>query len=504
MTKGQPIKLLPSPCAAGPRPPFRLVPLDSKRRGMNSGSGVRFAFAGAVMILGIGGCSMGADYRRPDLGLPANYRGAPASPAAGSFGDLPWRQVFKDPALQDLLQTALANNLDLRIAVSRIEQARAIQAQVFSELLPQVGYEGGVNRGKNEFLGGPKNVDGSTQNSAYAALAVAWEIDLWGRIRRLNEAALDRLLGTEEAQRGVTLSLLSEVAQAYFDLLALDERLKVAQTATQAFAETLGLFKDRLEGGKASILATSRAEGALNTSAAQIHDLTRAISEIENEISVLLGRAPAPIVRGSALLDQALLPRVPPGLPSELLERRPDIRAAECEVRARNAEIGAALADYFPRLGLTTLLGKVTPNSGFGLGSNAANLWSVGAALTGPIFEGGRLRAQEDQVRAQLEEALAQYQKAVIIALAEVSRALVAREELEQAFDRRRQAVQAYGVAVQTANERFNAGKSSYYEVLEAQQLLFPAQDAMVQTRLDQLRTLAFLYKALGGGWQTP
>jgi multidrug efflux system outer membrane protein len=417
------------------------------------------------------------------------------------LADLPWKDVFKDPVLQDLIRTALANNLDLRIAVTRIEQARAIQAEVFSGLLPHIGYEGALARGKNSFLGDPKDNNGITDSTTIGAFTAAWEIDLWGRIRKLNEAALARFLASEEARRGVALTLLSDVAQAYFDLLALDERLKVARRAADTYAETLALFKDRLEGGKGSVLSTSRAEGAFNNSMASVHDLIRAIAEIEDEICVLLGQAPTTVPRGSSLFEQGLLPETPAGLPSQLLERRPDILAAELEVRARNAEIGSAIAEYFPRIGLTTLLGKVTPNSGLAVGSSMANLWSIAATLSGPIFEGGRLRAQEDQARAQWQEAVLQYQKTVLVAFQEVSRSLVAREELAQAFDRRSQAVRAYELAVETSNERFNAGRSSYYEVLEAQQLLFPTKDALIQTRLGQAQTLVLLYKALGGGW---
>jgi len=466
---------------------------------MGGGLPVFSGFVAAMTILS--GCGMGPDYVRPQLPVPAAFRGTPDTSAPGSLAELPWKDVFKDPVLQDLIQTAMANNLDLRIAITRIEQARAIQAEVFSGLLPQIGYEGALARGKNSFLGSPKNVDGATESSALGAFTASWEIDLWGRIRKLNEAALDRLLATEEARRGVAITLLSDVAQAYFDLLALDERLKLARSATNTFKETLELFKDRLEGGKSSVLATSRAEGAFNNSAAQIHDLLRAMAEVEDEISVLLGTAPTSVARGSNLFEQALLPEVPAGLPSQLLERRPDILAAELEVRARNAEIGAAIADYFPRIGLTTLLGKVTPDSGLAVGSSMANLWSAAASLSGPIFEGGRLGAQEKQFRAQWEEAVLQYKKTVLVAFQEVSRSLVAREELAQAYDRRSQAVRAYELSVQTGNERFNAGKSSYYEVLESQQLLFPTQDALIQTRLGQLRTLVLLYKALGGGW---
>jgi len=481
-----------------PRP---LIPDRHRPVGRSALPGFSFALAATLSVLGGTGCAVGPDYVRPDLELPGAFRGAPAASAPGSLADLSWKDVFTDPVLRDLISTALANNLDLRIAITRIEQARAIQAQVFSGLFPQIGYEGAVARGKNSFLGGPKNNGGTTESAVYGGFTAIWEVDLWGRIRRLNEAALDRLLATEEARRGVAITLLSDVAQAYFDLLALDERLKLARKATNTFAETLALFKDRLEGGKSSVLATSRAEGAFNNSAAQIHDLLRAVAEVEDEISVLLGTVPTSISRGMNLFEQALLPDVPVGLPSQLMERRPDILAAEFEVRARNAEVGAAIAEYFPRIGLTTLFGKVTPNSGLAVGSSMANLWSAAASLSGPIFEGGRLQAQESQFRAQWEESVLHYHKTVLVAFQEVSQSLIAREELAQAYDRRSQAVRAYELSVQTGNERFNAGKSSYYEVLESQQLLFPTQDALILTRLGQLRTFVLLYKALGGGW---
>jgi multidrug efflux system outer membrane protein len=446
------------------------------------------------------GCAIGPNYKRPAVEAPAAFRGQEGAAERASLADLPWWEVFKDDTLKGLIQTALANNYDLRAAVQRIEQARAMAIQVRSQLFPQVGYEGDVSRGRNAVGGSPSSTGGKTTESLLGFLNVAWEIDLWGRIRRADEAARARILESRETRRGVMLSLVSDVAQAYFELLELDLQIEIAQRTTQSFGDSLGVFRKRLEGGVASRLETSRAEASLASTAATVPNLERLITIKENQINILLGRNPGPVPRSATLLDQQTPPEIPAGLPSELLERRPDVRAAEQEVIATNAEIGAAIGDFFPKLGLTTFFGRVSPElSAFSSGKG--NAWGAAASLAGPIFQGGRLFGQYRQAEAQREEAILRYRQTALNAFHEVSDALISRQKLEEVRVEQLRAVRALEDAVKVSTQRYSAGFSSYFEVLEAQQQLFPTENSLAQTQLDQLLVVVQLYRALGGGW---
>jgi multidrug efflux system outer membrane protein len=458
------------------------------------------------LIAGLGclalftGCATGPDSRRPVVDAPDQFRSAPETAGTNSFADLPWWDIYRDEQLTALIHTALTNNYDVRIAASRVEQARAISAQARSEFLPSVGYGGGISRGRNEFLGTPSPNRGDTGDAALATLNAAWEIDLWGRIRRLNESAQARYLATEEARRGVMISLVGDVAFAYIELLELDLQLEIARRTTDAFTETLRLFNDRLQGGIASRLDTSRAQGALSTTAARIPELERLIALKENQINVLLGQNPGPVDRNTSLLKQEHPPDVPAGLPSALLERRPDIRAAEQNLRAANAQIGVATADFFPRIGLTALLGRVSPEVS-DLTSGDANMWSLAGNVAGPIFQGGALRARKRQAIAQFEQAKLQYEQRVLTAFQEVADTLVSREKFALAKTDFEQAVTAYQEAVSISMQRYLSGNASYFEVLEAQQLLFPAEIALARAEANQRLVIIQLYRALGGGW---
>ena len=324
-------------------------------------------------------------------------------------------------------------------------------------------------------------------------------MDLWGRVRRLNESARAQLLASEEAQHGVRLSLLGEVATDYLELLELDQELKIAIGTTNSFDESLKIFTQRLQGGTASDLEASRAEAALADAAAAIPAIKDQISIMENELCVLLGRNPGPIIRGSAL-QIGLPPEVPAGLPSALLERRPDVRQTEQLLRAANAQIGESVAEFFPKIGLTALLGKISPElSAFTLGS--ANAWGIAAEGTGPLFEGGRLVGQYRQTKAARDEARLRFQQTALTALRDVSDALVLRDRLGEIREQQAREVTALERAVKVSTERYLAGKASYYEVLEAQQQLFPAQLNLARTQREQQLAVVALYKALGGGW---
>jgi multidrug efflux system outer membrane protein len=316
----------------------------------------------------------------------------------------------------------------------------------------------------------------------------------------MNESARARYLATAEARTNVLLSLVTTVASDYFQLLALDRELEIARETTNSFGESLRIFSQRLRGGVSSKLETAAAEAAEASAAGTVPELERQIIVQENQLRILLGLNPGPIVRQKKLLDQVFPPDVPPGLPSALLERRPDIRQAEALVRAANAQVGVAKADFFPKINLTALLGQVSPDvSAFTSGSSTA--WSLGASLAGPIFQGGLLKGQYRQAKAVWDEAVLKYQSAVLTALQEVSDALVARQKLAQERVEQEHAVRAYEEAVHVASQRYTAGEANYYELLQEQQLLFPAENSLTQTELNQLLATVQLYRALGGGW---
>jgi outer membrane protein, multidrug efflux system len=453
----------------------------------------------AVFLLA--GCAIGPNYKRPAVETPAAFR----DQAAGgdhSFADVAWWDVYRDDRLKDLIRAALVDGYDARIAATRVEQARAIAAQVHGQLFPSLGYEANADRGRNAILGGPNGQGtGSTTDGFDGYIGAAWEFDLWGRVRRLNEQARSQYLASEEARRGVLLSLVGEVATDYFELLELDEELTIAHQATDSFGDSLKLFNQRLAGGIVSKLETSSAAAAMATSAALVPDLERQIAIKENQISVLIGRSPGPILRGARLSDQPVPPDVPVGLPSQLLERRPDIREAEENARAANAGIGITVGGFLPRIGLSAFLGAVSPELD-AITSRKAGLWSIGAEATGPLFQGGGLRGQYQQSKAAWEEAKLQYQQTALNAFAEVADALVSRQKLAEVREQQELAVHAYQDAVKISMDRYTSGNASYYEVLQAQQLLFPAEVALAQTRRDEFTAVIQLYEALGGGWK--
>ena len=448
----------------------------------------------------LSGCAVGPNYKRPTVDMPGNFRFA-TDQSANSFADLPWWEVFKDPILLELITTAVTNNYDLRRAVARVEQARNLAVVARAPLFPQVGYGGNVSRGRNALFNAPAGLNGATESSAMASLNAVWEIDLWGRIQRMSEAARAEYLATDEARRGITLALVSEVATAYFQLLQFDEELAVQRAATNAYTASFRLFEDRFKNGAASKLETDRAAAALANAASIIPRLELSVAYTENQINLLLGRNPGAIGRNSLTNQPLLAPDIPAGLPSELLRRRPDVLASEQLLIAANANIGANLANFFPQIGLTTFIGKVSPElSAFTAGS--ANMWNVGATLAGPLFQGGQLRAQYRASKARFDEAKAAYEQNVLIALREVSDALIARQKLGEARFYNEQAASALASSVDLATQRYVGGRSSYYEVLEAQQELYPTQRAQIQSQVGELLAIIQLYKALGGGWQ--
>ena len=455
--------------------------------------------AGCLLL--IAGCAVGPNYHAPVVNSPSNYRFA-VDQKTNSLGNLAWWQVFKDPVLQGLIGTAITNNYDLKQAVARVEQARQQVASANSAFFPQIGYGGNVGRGRNALWNSPTYLNGATESSAQLSLNAAWEIDFWGRIRRSSEAARAQFLATDAARRGVMITLVSDVATAYFNLLDLDQELAIQMAATNAYAGSYRIFNDRLFNGVASKLETDRAAAAFANAAATIPQLEIQIATVENQLDVLLGRNPGPIARSSLTNQPQLTPEIPPGLPSDLLRRRPDVVYSEESLIAANANIGVSVANFFPQIGLTTFLGRASPElSAFTGGSG--NAWNIGATMAGPIFQGGQLRAQYRAAKAKFDEASAAYQQSVLTAFQEVSNALITRQKLAEEYKFDGQAVVALAESVDLATQRYLNGKSSYYEVLQAQQELYPTQRAQVQTQVGELLAVVQLYKALGGGWQT-
>jgi len=471
-------------------------------RSRHSAKRHRLVAYSAILPLAIllSSCAVGPNYQRPKVNTPATFRGAEGAAQQASLADLPWWEVFKDETLKELIKTALANNYDLRVAITRVEQEREILAEARSEYFPAIGYGVTLTGGRNQFQFAPSSNSIKVQGFLAALASASWEPDIWGRIRRTNEAARAEYLSTDEARRGVMLTVVSDVSQAYFQLLGLQLQLDIARQSVEAFKGSVALFEERLKGGVSSLLPVSRAQADESTAAAEIPELERQIALTQNQISVLLGENPGPIEVKAKLLLETVPPEVPAGLPSALLERRPDVLSAEETVHAASAQIGVATAAFFPQIGLTAFLGKIsTPLSNVTLG--LTNAWSAGTNITGPIFEGGKLRASKRQAIAAWQQATLQFQQTALSAFQDVSNALISREKYDEIRTEQARAVEADQTSVNIGLKRYMQGLSSYLEVLLAQEQLYPAQLALAQTELNRRLVIVQLYKALGGGW---
>lgn len=452
----------------------------------------------AALVLAIGGCAVGPDFVKPAPEMPPAYRSELAPGEAASFADEPWFDVFRDATLRGLIDEALAANYDLRTAAARVEQAKHQVGVTRSEIFPQAGYQGAAQRGQS-FLG--PNVDNQTFNTFLGTFNLAWELDVWGRIRRATEASEAVLYATDDVRRGVVLSLVSGVAAAYFTLQELDLQLAIAERTTQSFTETLELFTRRYRGGVDSKLSVERARAARAAAAATIPQTQQQIVQQENAICTLLGRPPGPVARAPLMTIDALPPQTPAGLPSELLRRRPDVLAAERRIESSNAQVGVAVANFFPRIGLTTLYGGQSSDLD-NIVKTPGVVWAIAGSMMGPIFQGGRLTEAYRAQVADWEATKAQYAQTVLTALGEVSNALIAQQKLEAVRAEQQVAVDALRESVRFALLRYNGGLSTYFEVLEAQQQLFPAELSLAQTDLGRILAVVDLYRALGGGWQ--
>jgi multidrug efflux system outer membrane protein len=442
---------------------------------------------------------VGPDYRRPDLPIPGAYRYEVKD--AGGTANTEWWRQFEDPVLDALIDEALANNKNVRISAAKIEQAAGILIQTRSPIFPQINYSGAAERQRvTEYGASP--LSSYTQNpaTAYQVLGSAsWEIDLWGRIRRLTESAQASLLASEYAKKGVVLSLVASVASSYLQLRGLDEQLQLSQKTRDAYAETVRIFELQHKYGVISRMNVEQARSQYETAAAQIPSIESQIAQTENALSLLLGRNPGPVERGKSILELAM-PEVPSGVPSQVLERRPDIVQAEQQLVAANAQIGAARALYFPTITLTGSYGQVSSDLS-DLFKGPARVWSYGGSVTGPIFAGGAIYGQVMQAEAGQKAALLSYQAAVQSAFSDVENALVANQKYVVQLQAQERLVRANEEYSKLARLQYKGGYVPYSTVLQAEQQLFPSELSLAQTRAATFSSLVSIYQAMGGGW---
>lgn len=446
----------------------------------------------ALLPLLVAGCNLGPKYKPPALQPPANFYTAEQA-QQNSIADLAWWDLFKDPVLQSLIREALQSNYDLKLAVARVQEQAALLGVTRSQFYPQVGYGSSIF---GQELFAPLIPSHTYYSYSFASF---WEIDLFGRIRKMSEAQRAVYFSSEDARRNVRLMVMAQVAQGYFQLRALDAQLEYAHQNVTSFQETLDIFQRRLEGGYASELETSRVQAALSNVAASIPDLEREIVAQENALDLLLGRNPGPIARGSVLTEQYDPPEVPVGLPASLLERRPDLREFEQNLIAANANVGVAKANFFPTISLSGIFGGLSPQLSELTGTGKA--WQVAGDFIGPIFTGGRLKNQYHAALAQRDQAKIAFEKGVTQAFGEVSTSLAAHQQLAKAYREQLTSVDAYRDSVRLSTVRYDAGLSSYLEVVDAQLQVYPAESAAVSYDLGRKLALVNLYQALGGGW---
>jgi len=463
---------------------------------------IRATFVAIVALL-MSGCMVGPDYGRPPILVPANYRGVTGAPAAESFADLPWFEVFRDPVLQELVREALRSNYDLRIAAARVEEARAQIGIARSFLFPQLNFNGAGGAQQVSRATDPPQSFGGDRNfqNLLLGFSLAWELDVFGRIRRETEAATAIFLATEQAQRAVLITLVADVAQSYFTLRELDLELEIARRTVQVNEETVKFYQTRLTGGASNRLELDTAVSNRSRTASTIPELERQIAIQENQINLLLGRNPGSIPRGTALTEQYSPPSIPAGLPSALLERRPDIKTAEDLLVATNANVGAAKALFFPNFSLTAALGGASHELS-NIADRRAAIWSVAGGVLQPIFQGWRITSNYEAAKARFEQGVAQYQRSAQNGFREVADALVTIEKLEGVRLELEVGVTALQDATTLSRLRYDTGLANYLEILIADQQLFDQELALARVRGGQLNAVVQLYRSLGGGWQ--
>jgi multidrug efflux system outer membrane protein len=450
----------------------------------------------ALCAAGALGCNVGPNYERPKVASPDNFRGA-AAPSKESLADEKWSVLLPDETLRQLVQSALAHNYDLLVAANRVLQAEAELGITNADRLPNLSAQAGAGvQRTRQFTGTPQRVQ-----SYQLQGTLAWELDFWGKFRRASEAARANLLGSEWGRRAVVTSLVSSVASSYFRLRALDRQLEISQRTLSSRQESLRLTQVRDQGGAGSLVDVRQAEQLVEGANATIVALSASIQQQENAIAVLLGQFPGPVARGQALEAQAVRLDVPAGLPSSLLERRPDIQQAEQALVAANAGIGVAKAAYFPQIDLTAS-GGVASTSLSTLFSTPAIVWSAAASLVQPIFDGGRISSQVTRAELGREQAALEYQRTIQQAFREVADALSGYQSGREARDIQERLVRSASDARRLADMRYQGGNSSYLEVLDSDTRLFEAELGLVGAELNERSAFVEIYRALGGGWQ--
>jgi multidrug efflux system outer membrane protein len=455
-----------------------------------------------LIYLLLSGCTVGPDYKRPTASVPTQHRGpypdVPFPSTSPSLGEQKWFDVFQDEQLQSLIRTALQQNYDLRIAATRVLEAQAQLGITRADQYPQLS--AGASLGAQRAAKGPV-FPPLEQSIGQLSLAGSWQLDFWGRYRRATESARASLLATEWGQRTVVLSLVANVASAYFQLRALDLQLEISRNTLTARRESLRLITILADHGNTSQLDVRQGEQLVYTASEEIPDLERRVQQQENLISTLLGNNPGPIPRGLTITQQPHPPDIPPGLPSELLERRPDLRQSEQQLVAFNAEIGVARSAYYPQIALTGT-GGFQSDALTRLFGGPAGLWSFAGSLTQPIFTAGRIRSNVKFAEARQQEAVLAYQQTIQQAFREVSDALIAYKK-NQEFRQQQELLTASAQdAARLSNIRYKGGVTSYLEVLTNETNYFSAQLNLAQAQANELLALVQVYQALGGGWQ--
>jgi multidrug efflux system outer membrane protein len=462
---------------------------------------------GFVILSLLAGCAVGPKYRRPVVEPPEAFRGSGDTAAAsdpGSLADMKWFEVFKDDQLQELIRTALVNNYDLRRAVARIQSARANLGITRSDQFPNITAGADMTTLRNSGSGQFVLPGGGSRDRTFGTVLLnllSFEVDIWGRARRAKEAARANLLATEEDRKAVMTTIVGDVSAAYFNLLELDTELEIARETLATRQESLNLIRSRQQGGVATMLDVRQAEQLVYGAAQTIPDIERLIEQTENQINLLLGRDPGPVARGRSLSEQEQPPSAPPGLPSSLLERRPDIRAAELNLVAATANIGVAKAAYFPQISLTGFLGGQSSQLS-NLFSGAGGAWNFAPQVTLPIFNAGRVKSGVRFTEAQRQLASTQYQQAIRTGFREVSDALVEYRKVKEIREQQEALVTTLQDRSRLAYLRYRGGVDTQLNALDADRDLFNAELSLAQTKRNELLALVLLYKALGGGWR--
>jgi len=468
-----------------------------------------------MAVAGLTGCTVGPNYKRPAADVPVTYRGstteqaapAPAStqppaakpePRSPSLGDEKWWEVFQDKELQALIRTALKNNYDVRIAATRVLQAQAQLGITRADQFPSVGSGGNIGSQQSPQIG---PIPGYQITQGQLTASAAWNLDFWGKYRRATQAARANLLANEWAQKEVTASLVASLATAYFELRELDLELEISKQTLDSRSQSLNLTKTLEQHGINSLLDVRQSEQLVYTAATEIPDFERQIAQLENAISILLGNNPGDVPRGLKLTEQPHAPEVPAGLPSSLLERRPDVREAEQNLIAANAQIGVARAAYFPQVALTGTAGYESPAL-TNLFTGPAGIWNLAASVSQPIFEGGRLKSNVRLAEAQHEQILLSYQQTIQGAFRDVSNGLIAYRKNREFRIQQEHLLESAQDAARLSEVRFRAGTTDYLEVLTNETNSFSAALGLAQAQANELIALVQVYQALGGGWQ--